>query len=126
MPVKGRQAIKEVKTKNGRRTIDLDGKQSIRLGRNADVILRLRRWNRVGPGKARSRRDSMSSHARTCSPNHDPLGAAHARNTTAPHRRTINVVSKRLGHANESIILTLYAHLLPDMVGQAANVAGSR
>ncbi len=134
--VGGRHVLKDVKTKRGRRSIDLDAEtvrlllelrkatRVRRLGRDAHAMFVRADGKRVAPTKwlgHRFRELCREAGVREISI-HD-VRHTHA---TLLLRAGVpaNVVSRRLGHASEAFTLTQYAHVLPDMARQAADVAG--
>jgi integrase len=47
---------------------------------------------------------------------------AHPRDNAAPGRRPVHVVAARLGHADPSITLRVYAHVINEQLVKAADI----
>ncbi|HSH62221.1 MAG TPA: site-specific integrase [Acidimicrobiales bacterium] len=130
--------IDDVKTSNGRRTIDIDG----------DVVLALQAWRRKHAEERHllggayddydlvfARPDGTPTHPELLSRTFERLVARSGLPTIRLHdlRHThaslllkagvpIKVVSERLGHATPSFTLDVYSWVLPGMQAEAASV----
>lgn len=137
--VSGRVTLKDVKTPRGRRTIDLD----------AETVEILRDWRKTQPralqpserdrfavfthpdgsrvGPTRSLNDRFQKIVKAAKVRRLTLHDCRHCHASLLLRRGVppHVVSRRLGHANEAITLTLYAHVLPDQARMAAEVAAA-
>lgn len=126
-----------MKTSHARRTIDLDGgpvavlrewrkqQPTRRLGRDAHAVFTYRDGTRVGPTRSLNDRFQMV----VTQAGIRRLTIHDVRHTHAtlllPRAVPIHVVSRRLGHANPAITLSVYSHVLGDMGRTAADVAGA-
>ncbi len=132
----GRVTLKDLKTSNARRTVDLDAEtvallrehrksQTMRrLGRDAHAVFTYADGIRVGP--SRSLNDRFQELVASAEVRRLTIHDVRHTHATLLLRRgiPIHVVSRRLGHANPAITLNIYSHVLNDMGRTAADVAG--
>lgn len=135
--VSGVATLKDLKTKRSRRTIDVDPEtmallrehrktqRARKLGRDAHACFTYSDGSRVGPTRSLNERfgATITRAGVRLITLHD---VRHSHATLLLRRGVpVHVVSRRLGHANEAITLTTYAHVLPDQGRLAAGVARS-
>lgn len=134
----GKLVLKDVKTERGRRTVDVDAdtiaflrewrKQQTRAlqpdSRDAFAVFTYSDGARIGP--TRSLNDRFQAVVSAAKVRRLTIHDVRHTHASALLRRgvPVHVVSRRLGHANEAITLTVYAHVLPDQARLAADVAG--